>query len=145
MNEIERADAYFENGFSCSQSVFAAFAPQLGLEPETALKIAGPFGGGMGRMGEVCGAVTGAFMSIGLRHGRVSADDAETKERAYGLVREFADRFTQRHGSILCRELLGIDMSTPEGHEQVQESGICATLCPTLVRDAAEILGEILS
>jgi C_GCAxxG_C_C family probable redox protein len=144
MNEIERASSYFEEGFSCSQAVFAAYAPQHGLDPTLALKISAPFGGGMGSMGETCGAVTGAFMTIGLKYGRIRGDDLETKEKAYGLVQQFAAQFRQRHGSILCRELLGYDVSTPEGRERVKETGICSRLCPGLVRDAAEILEGLL-
>lgn len=69
MNQSERAVACFKEGFSCSQAVFSTFAPQLGLECELALKVAGLFGGGMGRLGEVCGAVTGALMALGLKYG----------------------------------------------------------------------------
>jgi C_GCAxxG_C_C family probable redox protein len=145
MNPTERAMAAFEEGFSCSQSVFAAFAPEFGTDPEWALKVSGPFGGGMGRLGEVCGAVTGAFMAIGLRHGRVRADDLETKERAYALVQEFTDRFIERHGTVLCRELLGADIGTPEGKAQIEASGISEVVCPAAVRDAAEILEDLLA
>jgi C_GCAxxG_C_C family probable redox protein len=143
INNVDRAVACFEEGFSCSQAVLSAFAPQLGLERELALKVSGAFGGGMGHLGETCGAVTGAFMTIGLKHGRTQADDAETKERAYRLVQQFASAFQERHGSILCRELLGADLSTLEGRERVQETGISATLCPGFVRSAAEILNEL--
>ena len=145
MNPTERATAAFDEGFSCSQAVFSAFAPEFGTDPEWALKVSGPFGGGMGRLGEVCGAVSGAFMAIGLRHGRVRADDLETKERAYALVQEFAERFIERHGTILCRGLLGADIGTPEGKAQIEASGISAVVCPAAVRDAAEILEGLLS
>ncbi len=82
MNQSERAIAYFKEGFNCSQAVFAAFAPQSGLEREMALRIAGTFGGGMGRLGEVCGAVTGALMALGLQYGCTDAQNAEGKEEA---------------------------------------------------------------
>lgn len=144
MSKVEDAVACFEEGFSCSQAVCSAYAPQLGLERETALKVSGAFGAGMGRMGETCGAVTGAFMVIGLKHGKTRAEDDEAKERAYRLVQEFVDGFKARHGSIVCRELLGCDLSIPEQRALAQERKLTATLCPRLVRDAAEIIEQIL-
>ena len=139
------ACACFEEGFSCSQAVFSAYAEQLGLDRETALKISGGFGGGMGRLALTCGAVTGAFMAIGLKYGAVEAGDQEAKDNTYALVREFADRFRSCHGSITCQELLGCDISKPEGLEMAREQGLFKTTCPRLVRDAAEILEEILA
>jgi C_GCAxxG_C_C family probable redox protein len=99
----------------------------------------------MGRLGEVCGAVTGAFMVIGLKHGksRLEDDNNETREKAYALVHEFADRFRACNGSILCRELLGCDISTPEGRAQAREKGLFNDLCPKLVGDAVEILEQM--
>lgn len=144
MNQSEHAVACFKEGFNCAQAVFSTYAPQMGLERETALKIAGTFGGGMGRLGEVCGAVTGALMALGLRYGCVDAQNTEGKEEAYRLVRELADQFKARHGDILCRELLGCDISMPEGRKLAHESGLFANLCPQLVRDAAEIVGQML-
>ncbi len=144
MNRVERALSCFEEGFSCSQAMLSTYGPELGLDRETALRVATAFGGGMGRMGATCGAVTGAFMVIGLKYGRTRVEDEETKEKAYSLVREFADRFESRNGSIVCRELLGYDIGTPEERELAREQGLFATLCPRLVRDAAEIIERIL-
>jgi len=143
MNRVELAVACFEDGFSCSQAVFSAYATQLGLNREAALKIAGAFGGGMGNMGETCGAVTGAFMVIGLKHSRSIAEDRQSKEKTNSLVQEFVDKFKSRNGSILCRELLGYDLSTPEGAGMVREKKLRDTLCTRFVRDAAEILEQI--
>ena len=141
----KRAVSYFES-FNCAQSVIAACGPELGLDIETALRVAGGFGGGMGRLGEVCGAVTGAFMVIGLKHAKVHPEDDEgtTKEKAYTLVYEFAERFRSRHGSILCRELLGCDSGTPEGRTQAREKGAFEHVCPKVVEDAVEILEQLL-
>ena len=139
------ACARFEEGFSCSQAVFSAYAEHLGLDRETALKISGGFGGGMGRMAQTCGAVTGAFMAIGLKYGAVETDDQEAKDKTYALIREFSDRFKSRHGSITCQELLGCDISKPENMEMAREQGLFKATCPDLVRDAAEILEEILA
>jgi C_GCAxxG_C_C family probable redox protein len=123
--------------------MFSSYGPELGLDRETALRVATAFGGGMGRMGETCGALAGAFMVIGLKYGRTRVEDEETKEKAYSLVREFADRFESRNGSIVCRELLGYDIGTPEERELAREQGLFATLCPRIVRDAAEIIERI--
>ncbi len=142
--EIERAASLFEQGFSCSQSVFSAYADRFGLDAEMALRVSGAFGGGMGRMGATCGAVTGALMVIGLKYAKTRPEDDESKERTYALVQQFAERFRQRNGSTVCRDLLGYDLSTPEGRQQVEELGISQTLCPRLVRSAVEILEEIL-
>jgi C_GCAxxG_C_C family probable redox protein len=95
-------------------------------------------------MGETCGAVTGAFMVIGLKYGKARDEDDGARDRTYELVGEFVARFKDRHGSIVCRELLGCDLSNPEGLTTAREKGLFETLCPHLVRDAAEILEEIL-
>ena len=144
MDVVDRALAAFDEGFSCSQSVFSAFAPEMGLDRETALRVATAFGGGMGHRGDTCGAVTGAFMVIGLKHGRVRAEDREIRDQAYSLVNQFAREFQARHGSIVCRELLGFDLSTPEGERLAEERWPDDMPCRELVRDAAAILKEIL-
>jgi len=144
MNRVECAVSCFEEGFSCAQAVFSAYGPQLGLEREMALRVAGAFGGGMGHLGRTCGAVTGAFMVIGLKHGKTRAEDNETRDKAYRLVREFADRFQARNGSTVCKELLGYDISVPEEYELAGEKGMFAALCPKLVRDAAEIVEQMI-
>jgi C_GCAxxG_C_C family probable redox protein len=124
--------------------VFSSFGEEFGLDRELALKVAGAFGGGMARMGGTCGAVTGAFMTIGLKYGKVKAEDEGAREQTYELVKEFVTRFKSRHGSIVCRELLGYDLSTAEGREEAHHKGLFDTLCPQLVRDATEIVEQIL-
>jgi C_GCAxxG_C_C family probable redox protein len=123
--------------------VLSTYGPRSGLDRETALKVAGAFGGGMGRLGETCGAVTGALMVIGLKHGKTRDDDDASRERTYELVHEFTARFRDRNGSILCRELLGHDLNTPEGREAAADQQLFLVLCPRFVRDAAEILEEM--
>jgi C_GCAxxG_C_C family probable redox protein len=141
---IDIAVARFQDGYACSQCVFSAYAPLFDLDPELALRIAAPFGAGMGRMGEVCGAVSGAFMVFGLKAGNTIAQDRASKERAYDLVRAFAECFRALHGSILCRELLGYAIDTPEGLQAARERGLFVELCPRLVQDSAEIVAELL-
>lgn len=92
----------------------------------------------------VCGAVTGALMVIGLKHGRVKAGDRPTQEKTYALIKELLRRFTVKNGGIICRNLLGLDISTPEGMKEARGRGLFVTACPKYVRDAGEILEEIL-
>jgi C_GCAxxG_C_C family probable redox protein len=132
-------------GFSCAQALLAVYGPELGLDRETALKVAGGFGGGMGRMAGACGAVTGAFMVIGLLHGMTKKGDLQQKEISYEHIRKFAGKFRERNRTLVCRELMGVDVSTPEGFAEAKEKNIARTVCPKYVRDAAEILEEMLS
>jgi C_GCAxxG_C_C family probable redox protein len=144
MGTIDLATARFAEGYNCSQAVLSAYADRFGLDGETALKIASGFGGGMGRMAETCGAVTGALMVLGWKYGAASPD-REAKERVYEQVREFAKRFAARHGSLACRDLLGCDISTAGGYDVARERNLFATTCPQFVRDAAEILDDMLA
>jgi C_GCAxxG_C_C family probable redox protein len=144
MSRPQDADRYFRQGFSCSQAVLAAVSEPLGLDKERALKLSQAFGGGMARMGLTCGAVTGAMLAIGLKCGRTRPEDEEAKEKTYALVHEFIRRFRDRHGSIVCRELIGVDLSSPRGHKLGEERGVFQNLCPGFVAGAVEILDEIL-
>lgn len=144
MNHIERAAFLFQNGFNCAQSVFVAFAPDLGLDEATALKVSTAFGGGMGRLGEACGAVTGALMALGLKYGRTSKEDVAARDKTYALTQEFARRFKAHHGYLDCRDLVGCDPGTPEGQAFIKEHNLHSTLCTKLVRDAAEILEDMM-
>jgi C_GCAxxG_C_C family probable redox protein len=141
--QMETAVARFIGGFNCSQAVFSTYAGQFGLDDATALKIAAGFGGGMGRMGETCGAVTGAFMVLGLKYGDTSPN-RQAKELIYAKIRKFADRFKARNGSLLCKDLLDCDISTPQGHEAAKAKKLFTTVCPKVVQDAIEILEEML-
>lgn len=138
------ADQLHAAGFNCSQAVFGALAPGSGLEQETALKIAAAFGGGIARTGETCGAVTGALLAIGLKDG-FSAPDPAAKERIYQLGRQFMARFNELHGSTRCRDLLGCDLSTPEGLAEARERGLFKNQCPLYVKDAVQIASEMLT
>jgi len=144
MDLSESVVARFRDGCNCSQAVFSTYAEAMGMDRETALKVAAGFGGGMGRMAETCGAVTGAIMAIGLKHGNAEAKDMEAREETYKLVRQFADEFQAKHGSLDCRDLLGCDISTEEGRRQARERNTHDNVCPQLVRDAAVALEKIL-
>jgi C_GCAxxG_C_C family probable redox protein len=138
-NPLQTASDRFAKGFNCSQSVFSAFASQLGLSIATALKLSSTFGAGMARQGQVCGALTGALMVLGLQHGNV---DPEGKEQTYRIADEFIRKFKERHGTILCSELIGYDISTPAGMQAAREKHLFTTICPALVNETAESLAH---
>jgi C_GCAxxG_C_C family probable redox protein len=144
MSKFEEANNCFLSGLNCSQAVFSTYCEELGLEKEIALKIASSFGGGMAHLNETCGAVTGAFMTLGLKYGRTKADDLAAKEKNYSLVQEFTKRFKEINGSIKCTELLGYDLSTEDGLKRATEEKRFRTNCPKYVEDAAKILEELL-
>lgn len=140
----EEAVERFKKGFNCSQAVVGSFSEQFGLDCDKACKVATGFGGGM-RMGGTCGAVTGAFMVLGLKYGNRTAEDKEGKIKTYKKIEEYTTRFKTRHGSVACRELLDCDISTPEGMKEAQDKGLFSSTCPLMVQDAVEILEEMLN
>jgi C_GCAxxG_C_C family probable redox protein len=115
MNRVDQAVSCFKRGVNCSQAVLSTYCEQFGLAKEAALRLAAGFGGGMGRMGDTCGAVTGAFMVLGLKYGPVEATDQQAKETVYERVRELARRFEARNGTTVCRDLIQCDIGTSEG------------------------------
>lgn len=143
MERVERATRHFAEGLNCAQSVLLAFSEGR-LESATAARLAAGLGGGMGRAGETCGAVTGAVLVIGLLLGHADAADRAAKERCYQAARQFVDAFRRRNGTVVCRELLGLDLGTPEGSQRFRQHRMAETHCARFVRDAAEILEELL-
>jgi C_GCAxxG_C_C family probable redox protein len=139
-------DAYrcFMSRFTCSAAVFSTFSNDLGLDPDTAKKIACGFGAGISKTGNICGAVSGGIMVIGLKYGMTRAGDEAATEKTRALTRQFIREFTARNGSINCTELLGHDMSMPDGYTAAKDSGLFLSKCPALVRDSADILEKIL-
>lgn len=147
MDKQQLAASFHAEGYGCAQAVLASFAADYGLDESTALRLATGFGSGMGRMCEVCGALTGAFMVIGLKHGKSDTDGhkygSET-ETTYQLVSELAQSFEQRNGSIYCRELLGYDLASEEQQAEVVASGLFETACSSYIGDAVELLETML-
>ncbi len=146
MSKGDIAKQNFLNGYNCSQAVLLAFCEDFGLEKETALKISEPFGGGMGRMREVCGTVTGMFMVLGLAMGNSDAKDGSTKKNVYKSVQELAEKFKQDNGSIICRELLGLQKANKESYVPSERTTeyYKKRPCPELCKYAADILEEYL-
>ncbi len=141
---IQIADQHIKGGYACSQAVLAAFATRYGLTEKEARSIACCFGGGVGRSGQVCGAISGALMVLGLHYWDDEAEIAPTKERIYALSAEFMDRFAALHGTTQCRELLGADLRDPVELERAKTDGLFTTLCPGFIRDAVRLLDEFL-
>lgn len=137
MDYIKEAVELFEQRYVCSQAVFAAFSPDLGLDKDQALKIGACFGSGM-RKGEVCGACTGALMVLGLKYG-------ENKEKSNEVCVRLLDEFEKENGSYICNELLGCDITTPEGVEYAVENNLFTELCPKMVESAAKITEKIIN
>ena len=145
MTHAEKAEAYFRQGYNCAQSVLLAFGDMTGLDDETALRVSSSFGGGLGRLREVCGAVSGACMVLGLVKGYTDPDDREGKRAQYRLVQEFAERFREQNGSIVCRELLsGVQTVQGRDPEERTQSYYKMRPCPALCRCAAEIAEALL-
>ncbi len=144
MNHSDRAEKYFSNNFNCSQAVFTTFATELGLDEELALKIATQFGGGA-RKGEMCGAVSGALMVLGLKYGHCHAENAQEKKKAYQIAEDFMNRFIEKQGTVVCRELLGYDVSKTEDMEKIKELNLFETVCPKMIRCATEIVDQMMS
>lgn len=140
----EIAEKYFTDGYNCAQSVLLAFSDELGVDTDTAAAISAPFGGGMGRLREVCGAVSGMFMALGCLYGKYSPDDAEAKKQQYADVQALAHKFEEINGSIICRELLGLEGKSAPTPEKRTLEYYKKRPCKDMVGDAAEIFAEYL-
>ena len=141
LTEEEARYRLFDQGYDCAQTVLSAFAEDLDLDEETALKLAAGFGGGM-HQGDMCGCVTGALMALGLKYGWSEEGDQVGKDLMNGKAQEFERRFRERLGGLRCRELLEADVSTPEGKFLAAER--VPQRCPGFVAAATELLEEML-
>lgn len=145
MERSQKALDYYSKGFNCSQSVIASFADILNVDEEIALRMASGFGGGMGRMQQTCGAVTGAFMVIGFLRGKYKDGDNEAKELTDNLIQEFSNKFAKEHGSINCKSLIKIDLNTEEGREEAEKTQVFQKKCTYFIKFAVDLLEEIIS
>lgn len=144
MEKADWAIEKFKGGLNCAQVVLGCYSEQFELKRELAFKIATGFGGGM-RMGETCGAVTGAYLVLGLKYGIVSGSDPDRKARAYEKIVEFNHRFKSMNNTVRCKELLNCDLSTPAGKRLAEEQGLFDSICPQLIQNAIIILEEMLT
>jgi len=142
--EVEQAVLYYQQGYTCTQSILASFAERYGLKQDLAFRIGEPFGAGTSGTNDMCGSVAGAIMVLGLQYGSARSDDEAARYYTYQRVNELIQRFKGIHGSIQCGNLLGYNLSDPQQLQTVWEKGLFMRLCPDLVRDAAQILTEML-
>lgn len=144
MTKSEKALELFSNNFNCSQAVLTAFALDFGLDEKLALMLGTQFGGGA-RNGEMCGAVSGALMVLGLKYGHYQPDNNEQKSRAYAIASEYTKRFRGLNGSIICRDLLGYDLTKPDEAAWIKEKNLFGDVCPKMIKSAVEVLESILA
>ena len=145
LSRVEDAVKTFESGYNCAQSVFAIYADLFGIDRETALKMASSMGGGIGRMREVCGVVSAMALLAGLKEGNTDPEDEQAKEAIYLLTRQMADKFKEKHQTIICRELLGIESMEKSAKPSLRTDSYYNTRpCSKLVATAAGIVEEML-
>jgi C_GCAxxG_C_C family probable redox protein len=145
MSKFEEAYAKMaDRRMNCAQSVLSTYCDKFGLDGNLALALAQGFGRGMGRGKNNCGAVSGAYMVINLACGISPANPRQSVDKAYDQVTEFTRRFRELYPSLVCEELIGYDVGTPEGLAVARSTNIFTTVCPGLVRDASRILEEML-
>lgn len=138
----EDVNKYLLKGLDCGQTVLTIMSGELGISEETAQMVASGCGGGM-YTGDTCGAVVGAIMAIGLKYGFNIPVNQDDKDRCREKTLEFKRRFCELHGTCCCRELLGADVSTPEGMEKIRNENLLKIKCPQFVSDAVTILEEM--
>ena len=146
-SRVEKAAATFEEGYTCAQAVFATYADLFGMDRETALKLSSPMGGGIGRMREVCGAVSAMALLAGLKDGNTDPANEEGKEKIYLITRQMAEKFKEKHDTIICRELLGLERmeesaKPSERNLRYYEERPCTRLVATAARIVEEMLLE---
>lgn len=143
--KLEVATERFLSGYNCAQSILYAFGPELGLDSETALKVATGLGAGMARHGEICGAVTGGILALSLKYGRGGQQDRSATEQTYQKTTELMSLFEKRHGSCLCRVLLeGCDLRTTQGQEYYKQHALMHKTCLGCVESVAEEVGRLM-
>jgi len=143
-NKPEHAKQQFLKSMNCSQAILEAYGPAMGLSVTQARKVAAAFAGGMG-MGSECGAITGAYMVIGMKYGKTTESDSRADNETFKRLAAFNKEFKARHNYITCSELLNTDMSTPEGVKSAASKGYFTSICPGLVKSAGEILDKLLT
>ena len=143
-NHAERAARLFREGCNCAQAVFLAYMDMTGMDRDTAIRVSASFGGGMGRLREVCGGVSGAIMALGMICAPLDPADQELKAEHYRRVQEVARRFREKNGTIICRELLGEQAGSGHVPEKRTDEYYKKRPCEQMVYDGAAALEEVL-
>jgi len=139
----DKAIDSFRSGLNCAQAVLTAYSDDLNFNNDMALGISCGFGGGMGRLQETCGAVTGSYMVLGIYNSGKFSDNHDKKEETYSMIQEFSDKFKSIHGSTDCKSLLKCDLKTDEGWQYVKENGLLETVCEKCISDSIRIVEEL--
>jgi C_GCAxxG_C_C family probable redox protein len=141
----EKAKENFTIGFNCAESVLKSLANEMGVECSCIPKIATGFGAGLGRHGEICGAITGAVMALGLKYGRSDTKDPEVKEKSYAIVNDFIKTFKSKFKNVRCIDLTACNMLTPEGLQKAKDINVHKNICTDIVVFAAEEAAKMLT
>jgi len=142
--KVDKAIESFRSGLNCSQSVVNAYAEEMNVDNEFAMSVSCGFGGGMGRLQETCGAVTGAFMVFGIYNCKKFNDNKERKSKTYEMVQRFSHKFKAIHGVMDCRTLMNCDLNTEEGMRYVVENNIHEKVCEKCIKDSIGIIEEMI-
>jgi C_GCAxxG_C_C family probable redox protein len=140
----EKAISLFTSGLNCAQSVLAAYTEKLDLDNNLAVNISCGFGGGMGRLQETCGAVTGAFMVLSVYNGNKYAENGVKKIMSYSMIQDFNSKFLARHGTTNCRALLNCDLTTEEGLQYHHENNLSEKVCGQCIKSAIQIIDALI-
>jgi len=143
LTKKEKAIDSFRSGLNCAQAVLTVYTNDLNFDESLALRISCGFGGGMGRLQETCGAVTGSYMVFGMHICGKYADNKERKEETYALVQKFSDKFTALHGTMNCKQLINCDLGTEEGQRYAKKNDVHGTICEKCIADSIEIIEEL--
>jgi C_GCAxxG_C_C family probable redox protein len=139
----EKAILSFKSGFNCAQAALMAYSGELKFDEALAMSISCGFGGGMGRLQETCGAVTGSFMVLGMYNCKKFADNQDRKDNTYSMIREFSKKFKSIHGTTDCKTLLNCDLKTEEGQKKMKENRLSELVCEKCISDSIAIVEEL--
>jgi C_GCAxxG_C_C family probable redox protein len=145
MNRPSAAREYMLAKNNCAQAIVATYAPQIGFSEDDLIHMAFPFGAGFGMQGLICGALSGAAMILGAKYGKILQGDEHYAEQVYGITLALFEQFRKINGTILCRELIHLDLSKPEGLAEAQKRGVFTAQCPDYVYQTSEILEKLLN
>jgi C_GCAxxG_C_C family probable redox protein len=140
----EKAITTFRAGLNCAQAVLTAYSDEMSFDENLALSVSCGFGGGMGRLQETCGAVTGSYMVLGVYNCKKFADNQERKEKTYAMIQKFSNKFKEINGSTDCIELIKCDLKTEEGHLYAKDNNLFERVCEKCISDSVRIVNQLI-
>lgn len=144
MKPSEKAIELYKKEYNCSQAILSAYAEELGIDEQTAIRVASSFGGGIARTGKTCGAVTGALMVLGMKEWNSEVEKEEAKQHVYALSQQLMEEFKERNKFLNCEELLGVSVNKPEGRAVVKANNLTGKVCHSVINDVTEILDKLI-